>query len=147
MIQAGEVNYIPNVIVDRITPQGDGIQIGGRCPRTNAPRVFNAGTVFVAVGVLESTRIVLNSTNGFPASLQVRQSDIFTIPMLRYRAAPGSVSTLRVRDIAAEVVSQCVATHWRWRRIPPAVCRDSLPCTWSIRAFFPQSWPDRWRSP
>jgi len=65
--------------------------------------VFKAGTVFVAAGVLESTRIVLNSTSGSAASLQVRQSDIFTIPMLRYRAARG-VSSERLHTLCQTIL-------------------------------------------
>jgi hypothetical protein len=38
--------------------------------------------------VLESARIVLNSTHRRTTQLRVQQSDIFTVPMLRYRATP-----------------------------------------------------------
>ena len=47
-------------------------------------RVFNGSSVFIATGLLETARIVVNSTrtkNGSVRPLCIQTSDIFTVPV------------------------------------------------------------------
>jgi len=89
MVRRGEVRYIPNVLIDRISTTDDCVRIEGRSANGNAPVAFNARTVFLAAGLLESARVILNSTDTPATPLRIQQSDIFTIPLLRYRAMPN----------------------------------------------------------
>ena len=88
MVRDGQISYTPGVLVDRISITNHGIRIQARSSQDNTARAFDGERVFLAAGLLESARIVLNSTNRSAVPLQVRQSDIFTIPMLRYRSTP-----------------------------------------------------------
>jgi len=89
LIRQGLVSHLPNVIVDRVSSTKDGIRVESRAVHSHEPRIFEGCAVFIAAGLLESARIVLNSTNGKTAStapLRIHTSDIFTLPMLRYQS-------------------------------------------------------------
>jgi hypothetical protein len=87
LIANGMVTYERGVVVDRLSATPDSVQIESRAVDGGAHRVFNAKKVFVAAGVLESARIVLNSVSRDFVSVNVAQSDIFTVPIVRYRPA------------------------------------------------------------
>jgi ferredoxin len=88
MVASGMVTYERGVVVDRISPTADCVRIESRTVDGGERRVFDAKKVFVAAGVLETARIVLNSIARDFVSLNVAQSDIFTVPIVRYRSAP-----------------------------------------------------------
>jgi choline dehydrogenase-like flavoprotein len=103
MILKGEVSYVPDVLVDRISPVNRGIRIEGRGSNDSTPRSFDGSAVFLAAGLLESARIVLNSTSVPAVPLRVQQSDIFTIPMLRYRSTPN-IARERIHTLCQTIV-------------------------------------------
>ena len=103
MIRKGEVSYVPDVLVDRISMVNDGIRIEARGSGGGVPRSFDGRAVFLAAGLLESARIVLNSTSVPAVPLRVQQSDIFTIPMLRYRSTPD-ISRERIHTLCQTIV-------------------------------------------
>jgi len=103
MVLRGQVDYQPDVLVDRISTNGIGIRIEGRSASDNSPRYFEGRKAFLAAGVLESARIVLNSTNHHTVRLRVQQSDIFTVPLLRYRSTPG-IELERLHTLCQTVV-------------------------------------------
>jgi hypothetical protein len=91
------------MLADRVSVLGNRIRIEGRSATDNGARVFEGEAVFVAAGLLESARIVLNSTRRASVSLQVRQSDIFTFPMLRYRST-GTIAQERIHTLCQMVM-------------------------------------------
>jgi choline dehydrogenase-like flavoprotein len=84
----GSVQYIPGVVVDKIISQGEQTRIEGRSLTDGKSRQFTATRVILAAGFLESSRIVLNSLGLSEIHFCVRHSDIFTLPVIRYRAVP-----------------------------------------------------------
>lgn len=107
LVREGSVSHISNVIVDRVITTRGGIRLEGRSLQDDTPRVFEGRAVFVAAGLLETVRIILNSTIrrvGGEASLRVRTSDIFTIPMLRYRSSPQT-TTERMHTLCQMVMN------------------------------------------
>jgi len=89
LIRAGRVRCEAGVLVNRLTPEKGKILIEGRSLNDGATRQFRGDTVFVAAGFLETARITLDSLGLYDTQLQVRHSDIFTLPLVRYRATPG----------------------------------------------------------
>jgi ferredoxin len=89
MVRLGQISVISGVIVDRIATAKNGVRLEARSLDGDVPRVFVGRLAFIAAGLLESARIVLNSTQPMSAPLRILQSDIFTTPILRYRRVPG----------------------------------------------------------
>jgi hypothetical protein len=88
------------------------IQIEGRS-RSGEVRVFSADRVFVAAGLLESTRIILESLSIYGKSLMISHSDIFTIPLVRYRRSPH-VELERLHtlcQLTAEIADPSICAH------------------------------------
>lgn len=103
MVREGYISYVPDVLVDRISTRNGRVRIEARSSKDKVPRTFEGQTAFVAAGLMESVRIVLNSTDCPAIALRVQQSDIFTIPMLRYRSTPN-VSQERIHTLCQMVV-------------------------------------------
>jgi choline dehydrogenase-like flavoprotein len=87
LVREGLVSHVPNVIVDRLSVTDSQVSIEGRSMQGDSKRVFTGKSVFIASGLLETVRIVLNSTSAIPVRIQT--SEIFTVPMLRYRRSRG----------------------------------------------------------
>jgi ferredoxin len=90
LVREGRVCHVPDVIVDRVRVVNGRVCIDARSVHGQSASVFEGDAVFVAAGLLESARIILNSTLGSESArrLHIKQSDIFTMPMLRYRSTP-----------------------------------------------------------
>jgi choline dehydrogenase-like flavoprotein len=88
LVRAGRAAYEPDMLVRRLAPSNGMVRIEGRSRRGEA-RVFFAELVFVAAGLLESTRIILESLGVYGKPLRINHSDIFTVPLLRYHRSPG----------------------------------------------------------
>jgi choline dehydrogenase-like flavoprotein len=87
LVRAGRAEYESDVLVRKLTRVDGKIQIEGRS-RSGELRVFSAERVLVAAGLLESTRIIMESLGLYGKSLRINHSDIFTIPLLRYQPSP-----------------------------------------------------------
>ncbi len=87
LVRTGHAEYESDVLVRKLTRMDNEIRIEGRS-RSGEVRVFSADKVFVAAGLLESTRIILESLSMYGKPLRISHSDIFTIPLLRYRRSP-----------------------------------------------------------
>jgi ferredoxin len=112
LVLQGNVSYVSGVIVDRIALMNGRLRIEARSTTGDGVRTFEAGRVFLAAGVLETARIALNSTN-LKSAILARQSDIFTLPMLRYRSS-GQIDRERIStlsQIVLRVEDEDVCTH------------------------------------
>jgi choline dehydrogenase-like flavoprotein len=103
LVRDGHVSYVPDVLVDRVSVEKGGVRIDARSAKANVARSFFGKAVFVAAGLLESARIALNSIKHVETPLRVQQSDIFTIPMLRYRST-SNISRERLHTLCQTVI-------------------------------------------
>jgi ferredoxin len=107
LLRQGAVSHIPDIVVDRLIPANGRIRVEARSIQDHVPRSFEGRAVFLAAGLLESARIILNSTKNAAASerrLRIRTSDIFTLPILRYRTIPRT-TTERMHTLCQMVVN------------------------------------------
>ncbi len=89
LASADKVAYEPGVMVERLSQRRGYVEIEARTLAGGNLRSFDARCVLLAAGILETTRIMLASLGIYDTPVQVRHSDIFTLPLLRYRAARG----------------------------------------------------------
>jgi choline dehydrogenase-like flavoprotein len=112
LTRAGLVTYVPDVLVDRLTPADGTVRIDSRSP-AGLRRTFVGRRVFMATGLLETARIVLESLRMHDERLHVKHSDIFTLPVLRYRTSAGiqqeKLHTLC--QLTAEIEDPSISPH------------------------------------
>jgi choline dehydrogenase-like flavoprotein len=107
LVREGAVSHVPGVVVDRVTSNNGGVRVEGRSSTGRGPCSFEGSAVFIAAGLLESARIILNSSTaktGGRTSLPVRTSDIFTLPVLRYRSV-SQIATERMHTLCQMVMN------------------------------------------
>jgi choline dehydrogenase-like flavoprotein len=84
--------YRPDVIVKRLVESGTTVRILGESRSTGEPLTFDGTRVFLACGVLATTKLLLTSLDAYETPLTMRDSQLFILPVLRYRAVPGVLS-------------------------------------------------------
>jgi choline dehydrogenase-like flavoprotein len=90
----GRLDYRGGVYVDRLTETGDSVTIDfHERGRATARGQLTASRVFVACGVISSTRLMLDSLRRPRLSRHLQDSQYFVIPMITPRAAPVSTAT------------------------------------------------------
>ena len=107
LVREGVASHVPNVLIDRVTSTSAGIRVEGRSVKDYSYCAFEGSAVFIAAGLLESARIILNSTaakTGCRTPLRVRTSDIFTVPILRYRSV-SQITTERMHTLCQMVMN------------------------------------------
>lgn len=84
-----KITHLTGYVVERLEERGNEVIIHAR-DRTDSGTVeFHAARVFLGAGIIESTRIMLESLGAYDRPVGARHSDRFTLPFLRYRAAAG----------------------------------------------------------
>jgi choline dehydrogenase-like flavoprotein len=89
LIRKNVVEYIPGVAVNKLARDNGSVRIEARSLYDGAPRVFRAGRVLLAAGLLETSRTILDSLCAYDTPFQIKHSDIFTLPVIRYHAEAG----------------------------------------------------------
>src|SRR5206468_3903585 len=68
LVRQGLATHVPKVVVDRVSSANGRIRVEGRTLHRHEPRIFEGRAVFIAAGLLETARIILNSTKGTTGS-------------------------------------------------------------------------------
>jgi hypothetical protein len=107
LVRNGNASHVSGVIVDRVRVTDRRVRIEARSVHDGSPRMFDGRAAFVAAGLVETARIVLNSTaalTGSAPAIRIQQSDIFTVPMLRYRPA-RNIDNERIHTLCQMIMS------------------------------------------
>jgi ferredoxin len=107
LVRNGNASHVSGVIVDRVRISDRNVRIEARSVHDGSPRIFDGCAAFVAAGLTETARIVLNSTAALAGSaptLNIQQSDIFTVPMLRYQPA-RNIDNERIHTLCQMIIS------------------------------------------
>jgi choline dehydrogenase-like flavoprotein len=88
----GLLTYRSNVVVKKITETETGMDIFGQERITKEPLKFSCSKVFLGVGVVPTSRILMESMDLRGDKLVMKDSQYFLFPMLRWRGAPLATS-------------------------------------------------------
>jgi choline dehydrogenase-like flavoprotein len=104
--------YVPDVIVRRVAEQRGRISIEAIARVTRQPKMFEATRVYLAAGAFGSTAILLASMPA-PASVLLRQSDHFLLPLLLrgFRGHPAAERLHTLSQVFVEILAGAVSTH------------------------------------
>jgi hypothetical protein len=89
LVREAKVRYIPGLIVQKLSSANGRINIEVNSLSGGSPNCFSARRVLVGAGLLETSRIALASLGFYDTPLVVKNSDIFTLPIVRYIATPS----------------------------------------------------------
>ncbi len=90
LLRAERIKYIPGIFVQRLSSRNGSVRIEARAVHGGEYCTFSGERVFLAAGWLETTRIVLASLGVYETPVRASHSDIFTFPVVRYHAEPGT---------------------------------------------------------
>ena len=82
--------YRGGVIVRRFSESGETVRIFARSLADGRPLQFEGTSLYVAAGVLSSTRLLLDSLEAYDRTLTILDSQYFLLPMLRNRPVAGA---------------------------------------------------------
>lgn len=85
-------HYIPGVMVEKLIETNTEVRILAKSFADSKEITFQAKRVFVAAGVLSSTRMILQSLEAFDHSIDLKHSDLFQLPLIRYKATKKVIS-------------------------------------------------------
>ena len=86
-------DYKNNVLVEKLVETNGEVKILAKSLVDSGNLEFNGSLVFLAAGILSSTRILLQSMEAFHHPLVIKHSEHFQFPLLRYN---------KTRNVAAE---------------------------------------------
>jgi choline dehydrogenase-like flavoprotein len=81
----GKIQYIKDVIVNRVLESRGIVKISAESRLTGELLTFEAERVYLACGVLPTTKILLESLAAYEQKLLIKDSQYFLLPLLRYR--------------------------------------------------------------
>jgi choline dehydrogenase-like flavoprotein len=79
--------YISGFRVHELLEEGAGVSIRAAELTSGEERLFRGSRVFMATGVIPTTRIILNSLKAFDTEVTLKDSQYFLLPVLRFRGA------------------------------------------------------------
>lgn len=82
LCRSTKLRYLPGIYVDSVRESGAGAQVTGKNLKNSERSEFQADRVFIAAGVLQTLRIISNSTDLTGAELTLKDSQHFFLPML-----------------------------------------------------------------
>jgi hypothetical protein len=113
LIREGAVQYISDIAVEALKPEKDIIRIFARSIADGTAVVYRANKVVLGAGLLETSKIILNSLRLYDVPFEIRHSDIFTLPLLR-PGAPNSLENERLHtlcQLVVEVEDPSICSH------------------------------------
>jgi hypothetical protein len=101
------------VIAEKVSEDGDGVSIMGRSLENGKGLEFSGKRVFLACGAVSSTKIVMASKGAYDTPVVMKDSQYFTLPLVRYANVPG-VTTEDLHTLAQvflEVSDKDISRH------------------------------------
>ena len=88
-------NYLKNILVEKLVETNGEIRIKAKNIIKSENCEFDGEKVFLAAGLVSSTRIMLKSLEAYNQPLKLRHSEQFSFPLLRYKG---------IEDVEAEKI-------------------------------------------
>ena len=77
--------YVKGILVEKLIMANGEVKIFAKSLTNSEDIEFCASRVFLATGVLSSTRILLESLEAYDHTLKIKHSEHFQVPMIRYK--------------------------------------------------------------
>lgn len=90
LVRKKQANYVKNVVVDRLEEADEVVRIYAHDRLSGASKTFDANRVFLGSGVLPTAKILLESLQQMGATLTMRDSQYFLLPLLGFDSATYS---------------------------------------------------------
>lgn len=117
--QDGHIRHLTGYVVQRLEEEGSHVRVHAVNVDTRQEERFSAGRVFLGAGILETARIMLESTQLFDREIEMKHSDKFVLPFLRYRRSKGiaqdrlhTLSQVFMEVHDTDVAEHAVHLHW-----------------------------------
>ena len=81
--------YVSGLAVDQLFETSSSVEIAAYSIHDGQPVTFSGEKVFVACGVLESTRLLLRSLSMYDTDLTMKDACYFLLPLLRFSGTPN----------------------------------------------------------
>jgi choline dehydrogenase-like flavoprotein len=82
--------YVKDVVVQRVSEANGKVKIVAQSRSDAQPLFFEASRVYIAAGVLSTTKVLLDSMGAYDRELTLKDSQYFLLPLLRYRGVAGA---------------------------------------------------------
>jgi choline dehydrogenase-like flavoprotein len=113
LVRKKQVSYIKNVVVDRIEEIGERVHIHAHDRLSGAPKTFDATRVFLGSGVLPTAKILLKSLKKENATLIMRDSQYFLLPLFGFYSASylSKTRSHTLSQVFIEIIDQALGYH------------------------------------
>ncbi len=111
LVTEGAVAYRGGIVVERLEETGRGVTIRGSTREGEEPVRIEADRVYVACGVVATTRLLLVSLDALDRPVEMKDSQYFLLPWLRWRgvASPGREALHTMSQAFVELRDAAVA--------------------------------------
>jgi choline dehydrogenase-like flavoprotein len=89
LVRGDAFRYRKDVVVKKIEESADGVKVRAQDRLTRAPLTFDGSRVFLACGVLSTTKVLLESMAAYGRTLRLAYSQHFMFPLVRSRSEKG----------------------------------------------------------
>ena len=105
--------YRPGVIVQRVVETGEGVAVCGIDKATGRPLRFAGQRAYLGAGVVNSTRIVLESLEAYDTPLEMADSCYFLVPWVTARGSRAVTSEPlhTLAQLFFEILDPAISTH------------------------------------
>ncbi len=113
LVHKKQVSYVKNVVVDRVEEAGETVRIHAHDRLSGASQTFDAARVFLGSGVLPTAKILLKSLQQPGATLTMRDSQYFLLPLLGFHGAyySSQVNLHTLSQVFIEIVDQALGNY------------------------------------
>ncbi len=113
MVQKKQVRYVKNVVVDCVEEAGETVRIHAHDRLSGAPHTFAATRVFLGCGVIPTAKILLKSLQQPSATLTMRDSLYFLLPLVGWHGASSSsrVHLHTLAQVFIEIMDQALGNY------------------------------------
>ena len=108
-----DFEYVDRVVVEKVIEREGRVHITATSMADDQALTFQAERVYLACGVLSSTRILLRSMEAYDLPLPLNDSQYYLFPLLRYRM-PAGVESERLHTLAQlflEISDTSISSH------------------------------------
>jgi choline dehydrogenase-like flavoprotein len=105
--------YRGGLVVDRFKEAGDGVLLDARSIEDGSKVSIEGDRVFVAAGVIASTKLLLESARALGKTLTIKDSQYFLLPLLRHHGTSGATreSLHTLAQVFIEIFDREVSEH------------------------------------